>query len=81
MVKVLICFNWPLSGSNSRPRSGRVGQVWRSLRTNLSKYTCSFSDFPWPKARGNVRNRRGAATFIFLSSKVGALEYLNGLTG
>ncbi|CAJ1410756.1 unnamed protein product [Effrenium voratum] len=26
------------------------GKVWRSLRTNLSKYTCSFSDFPWPKA-------------------------------
>eukprot|EP00439_Symbiodinium_sp_Y106_P025576 s633_g3.t1 len=25
------------------------GKVWESLRTNLSKYTCAFSDFPWPK--------------------------------
>ncbi|CAL1134034.1 unnamed protein product, partial [Cladocopium goreaui] len=25
------------------------GKVWNSLRTNLSKYTVAFSDFPWPK--------------------------------
>eukprot|EP00913_Durusdinium_trenchii_P003706 g3430.t1 len=25
------------------------GKVWHSLRTNLSKYTVAFSDFPWPK--------------------------------
>ncbi len=23
--------------------------LWSSMRTNLSKYTCSFSDHPWPK--------------------------------
>ena len=22
--------------------------IWNSLRTNLSKYSCMFSDFPWP---------------------------------
>lgn len=24
------------------------GHVWKGMRTNLSKWTCSFSDFPWP---------------------------------
>ena len=24
------------------------GYVWRDMRTNLSKWTCSFSDYPWP---------------------------------
>lgn len=24
-----------------------TGAVWPSMRTNLSKFTCSFSDFPW----------------------------------
>ena len=24
------------------------GHVWNEMRTNLSKWTCSFSDFPWP---------------------------------
>ncbi|GAB4222911.1 MAG: hypothetical protein Tsb005_16230 [Gammaproteobacteria bacterium] len=25
-----------------------TGLVWHSLHTNLSKYSCMFSDFPWP---------------------------------
>ncbi|KAL9190896.1 hypothetical protein ACHAXT_000602 [Thalassiosira profunda] len=25
-----------------------AGKMWRGLRTNLSKYTCRFSDWPWP---------------------------------
>lgn len=29
---------------------GDSGKVWSSLRTNLSKWTCSFSDAPWPEA-------------------------------
>lgn len=24
------------------------GHTWHSMRTNLSKFTCCFSDFPWP---------------------------------
>ena len=23
--------------------------MWKGLRTNLSKHTCRFSDFPWPE--------------------------------
>ncbi|CAE8603970.1 unnamed protein product [Polarella glacialis] len=30
-------------------RGDSFGKVWKSLRTNLSKFTCSFSDFPWPE--------------------------------
>lgn len=26
------------------------GYIWRDMRTNLSKWTCSFSDYPWPAA-------------------------------
>lgn len=29
-------------------RSDKFGKVWNSLKTNLSKYTCAFSDAPWP---------------------------------
>ena len=25
-----------------------TGKMWNGLHTNLSKYTCRFSDFPWP---------------------------------
>lgn len=25
------------------------GAPWQSLRTNLSRYTCAFSDFDWPE--------------------------------
>lgn len=25
-----------------------TGSVWKSLRTNVSCHTCTFSDFPWP---------------------------------
>lgn len=30
------------------------GKCWNSLRTNLSKFTCVFSDFPWPKHCENI---------------------------
>uniref|UniRef100_A0A7S4PXJ1 Flavin-containing monooxygenase n=1 Tax=Alexandrium monilatum TaxID=311494 RepID=A0A7S4PXJ1_9DINO len=29
-------------------RGDEHGKVWKALRTNLSKYTCAFSDGPWP---------------------------------
>ena len=29
-------------------RDDASGKVWQSLRTNLSKFTCAFSDAPWP---------------------------------
>eukprot|EP00929_Paragymnodinium_shiwhaense_P121370 TRINITY_DN9359_c1_g1_i1.p1 TRINITY_DN9359_c1_g1~~TRINITY_DN9359_c1_g1_i1.p1 ORF type:complete len:454 (-),score=80.93 TRINITY_DN9359_c1_g1_i1:332-1693(-) len=29
-------------------RQDESGKVWSSLKTNLSKYTCAFSDYPWP---------------------------------
>lgn len=28
----------------------QADRAYQSLRTNQSKYTCSFSDFPWPRA-------------------------------
>lgn len=31
-------------------RGDGFGKTWRTLRTNLSKYTCAFSDGPWPEA-------------------------------
>ncbi|CAM9618722.1 unnamed protein product [Scytosiphon promiscuus] len=38
----------PYLASNVRPViSG--GRVWSSLKTNLSKHTCCFSDFRWPE--------------------------------
>lgn len=27
----------------------RLGFVWPGMRTNVSKWTCAFSDFPWPE--------------------------------
>lgn len=30
--------------------SPKVGSVWESMRTNISHYTCMFSDFPWDPA-------------------------------
>ncbi|CAM9307524.1 unnamed protein product, partial [Hapterophycus canaliculatus] len=30
-------------------KSGSGGRVWSSLKTNLSKHTCCFSDFGWPE--------------------------------
>lgn len=32
-------------------RSDGSGKVWKSMRTNLSKYTCAFSDAPWPRSK------------------------------
>ncbi|CAM9223648.1 unnamed protein product, partial [Ectocarpus sp. 8 AP-2014] len=29
-------------------KAGSGGRVWSSLKTNLSKHTCCFSDFRWP---------------------------------
>lgn len=29
-------------------RQDASGKVWSSLKTNLSKFTCAFSDAPWP---------------------------------
>ena len=29
-------------------RGDHHGKVWQHLRTNLSKFTCAFSDSPWP---------------------------------
>jgi len=29
-------------------RSDGAGKVWNAMRTNLSKFTCAFSDDPWP---------------------------------
>lgn len=31
-------------------RGDGFGKVWNSLRTNLSKFTCAFSDTPWEEA-------------------------------
>ncbi|CAM9939301.1 unnamed protein product [Discosporangium mesarthrocarpum] len=30
-------------------KAGKGGLVWPSLRTNLSRHTCCFSDFIWPE--------------------------------
>lgn len=48
--------------------NSETGAVWQSMRTNISKFTCAFSDFPWPKE---------SATFPKASEM---LEYLRNYT-
>ena len=41
-----------------RPRSAG-GVMWKSMRTNVSRATCSFSDFPWPAVDDNDNDNAG----------------------
>ncbi|CAE7259709.1 FMO5 [Symbiodinium natans] len=40
------------------------GKVWDSLRTNLSKYTCAFSDFPWPEEAETFPKAREVCRYL-----------------
>ena len=59
------------------------GHIWNNLITNVSKYTCAFSDFPWPedtpmfpKGRSlyqymkNYSDHFGVTNYIQFGSKV-----------
>lgn len=40
------------------------GKVWQSLRTNLSKHTCAFSDFPWPSTADDFPHAEDVADYL-----------------
>jgi len=35
-----------------------TGSMWPSMKTNLSRYTCTFSDFPWPEIPAEFPSQR-----------------------
>ena len=43
------------------PSSNRC---WKSLRTNLSKFTCSFSDHPWPMGASTYPSQAEVAHYL-----------------
>ena len=73
------------NGKNSINNNNN-GKTWNSLRTNLSRYTCSFSDYPWslvPNKKGtsndkvnSVENEEGDALSFFFPTADQVHEYL-----
>ncbi|SQD97617.1 conserved hypothetical protein [Parafrankia sp. Ea1.12] len=53
----------PEAGGLWRPRTG---SVWPELTTNISRFTCSLSDYPWPA--GTPEFPRSAAVAEYLKS-------------
>ncbi len=84
-LKPLILEKHPEIGGIWNPNTG---SVWSSMTTNLSKYTCSFSDFPWsdetkifPSSQdmfeyfNNYSIHFGITPYIHFNSKVIDLKY------
>jgi Family of unknown function (DUF6314)/Flavin-binding monooxygenase-like len=44
------------NNDNGKSDSVSTGKMWDSLHTNLSKYTCSFSDHPHPPSSSNNKD-------------------------
>ena len=74
------------SSGNGKNSINNNGKTWNSLRTNLSRYTCSFSDYPWslvPNKKGtsndkvnSVENEEGDALSFFFPTADQVHEYL-----
>jgi len=39
----------PSPGNKQNDDDHPASKMWSGMRTNLSKYTCQFTDFPWPE--------------------------------
>lgn len=44
--------------------SGSEGGMWSSMKTNLSKNTCTFSDFPWDEIAEDFPNQKEVAEYL-----------------
>jgi dimethylaniline monooxygenase (N-oxide forming) len=42
----------------------QTGSTWNSLRTNLSKFSCMFSDFPWPENTQEFPSQEEMYTYL-----------------
>ncbi len=40
------------------------GYTWRGMRTNISKYNCAFSDFPWPDTQNDFPKAGAVAGYL-----------------
>lgn len=41
-----------------------TGQTWQGLTTNISKYTCAFSDAPWPEGTPDFPSAEAMALYL-----------------